>query len=69
MFLLIYCRQWLTPGFALVLQSAAMEETVIWEQHTVTLHRVSVYNYFIHSFLSSLYCSFPTLLVFGIPAL
>lgn len=24
-----------------VLQSAAMEETVIWEQHTVTLHRVS----------------------------
>lgn len=23
-----------------VLQSAAMEETVIWEQHTVTLHRV-----------------------------
>lgn len=28
-----------------VLQSAAMEETVIWEQHTVTLHRVSVYNF------------------------
>lgn len=26
----------------LVFQSAAMEETVIWEQHTVTLHRVSV---------------------------
>lgn len=26
----------------LVLQSAAMEETVIWEQHTVTLHRVSL---------------------------
>lgn len=29
----------------LVLQSAVMEETVIWEQHTVTLHRVSVYNF------------------------
>lgn len=28
----------------LALQSAAMEETVIWEQHTVTLHRVSGYN-------------------------
>lgn len=27
-----------------MLQSAAMEETVIWEQHTVTLHRVSVYS-------------------------
>lgn len=25
-----------------VFQSAAMEETVIWEQHTVTLHRVRV---------------------------
>lgn len=29
---------------SVVLQSAAMEETVIWEQHTVTLHRVSVDN-------------------------
>lgn len=29
----------LSPVFY-VLQSAAMEETVIWEQHTVTLHRV-----------------------------
>lgn len=27
---------------SLVFQSAAMEETVIWEQHTVTLHRVGV---------------------------
>lgn len=25
-----------------VFQSAAMEETVIWEQHTVTLHRVGI---------------------------
>lgn len=24
------------------MQSAAMEETVIWEQHTVTLHRVGI---------------------------
>lgn len=31
-----------------------MEETVIWEQHTVTLHRVSVYNSLNHSSLSSL---------------
>ncbi len=26
-----------------VFQSAAMEETVIWEQHTVTLHRVCIF--------------------------
>lgn len=25
-----------------LMQSAAMEETVIWEQHTVTLHRVGI---------------------------
>lgn len=37
----------------LVFQSAAMEETVIWEQHTVTLHRVSVYSPLIHSPLPS----------------
>lgn len=42
----------------LVLQSAAMEETVIWEQHTVTLHRVSVYNSLIPSFLSCLFFLF-----------
>lgn len=48
-----YCSsiKWISH---LVLQSAAMEETVIWEQHTVTLHRVSVYNVIIHSPLSSL---------------
>lgn len=32
-----------------MLQSAAMEETVIWEQHTVTLHRVSFYVSSVHS--------------------
>lgn len=34
------CRCW-SDSVVFVLQSAAMEETVIWEQHTVTLHRVS----------------------------
>lgn len=42
-----------------MLQSAAMEETVIWEQHTVTLHRVSAYNSLIHSTLSSNLSFFP----------
>uniref|UniRef100_A0A3P9QHX4 Zona occludens protein 1 n=1 Tax=Poecilia reticulata TaxID=8081 RepID=A0A3P9QHX4_POERE len=29
----------------LVLQSAAMEETIIWEQHTVTLHRAAGFGF------------------------
>lgn len=52
--------------FFFVLQSAAMEETVIWEQHTVTLHRVSVYSSLIHSTLSSHLSFFPSLPVSGI---
>lgn len=35
-----------------VMQSAAVEEAVIWEQHTVTLHRVSVNNYLIYFSMS-----------------
>lgn len=38
-----------------------MEETVIWEQHTVTLHRVSVLNGFL-LFPSLLLCLFGKLL-------
>uniref|UniRef100_A0A3B4W944 Zona occludens protein 1 n=1 Tax=Seriola lalandi dorsalis TaxID=1841481 RepID=A0A3B4W944_SERLL len=34
-----------TDLFPLVLQSAAMEETVIWEQHTVTLHRAPGFGF------------------------
>uniref|UniRef100_A0A3B5AXP2 Zona occludens protein 1 n=1 Tax=Stegastes partitus TaxID=144197 RepID=A0A3B5AXP2_9TELE len=33
------------PPSYLVLQSAAMEETVIWEQHTVTLHRAPGFGF------------------------
>lgn len=62
---LIYWNQDIDP-FLFVLQSAAMEETVIWEQHTVTLHRVSVYNSLIHSTLSSHLSFFPSLPVSGI---
>lgn len=36
-----FCRSFDLTLLVFVLQSAAMEETVIWEQHTVTLHRVS----------------------------
>ncbi|KAK1802162.1 hypothetical protein P4O66_021830, partial [Electrophorus voltai] len=33
------------PAFLCVLQSAVMEETVIWEQHTVTLHRAPGFGF------------------------
>uniref|UniRef100_A0A3Q2XQX9 Zona occludens protein 1 n=1 Tax=Hippocampus comes TaxID=109280 RepID=A0A3Q2XQX9_HIPCM len=33
------------PLYFLLLQSAAMEETVIWEQHTVTLHRAAGFGF------------------------
>uniref|UniRef100_A0A673BMZ8 Tight junction protein ZO-1-like n=1 Tax=Sphaeramia orbicularis TaxID=375764 RepID=A0A673BMZ8_9TELE len=35
----------MTVFFFSVLQSAAMEETVIWEQHTVTLHRAPGFGF------------------------
>ncbi|XP_039988450.1 tight junction protein ZO-1 isoform X6 [Xiphias gladius] len=36
---------WLFPRKARSVQSAAMEETVIWEQHTVTLHRAPGFGF------------------------
>lgn len=37
-----FCVCWSHCTVFSVFQSAAMEETVIWEQHTVTLHRVGI---------------------------
>lgn len=58
MYVLIHWPQYINPFPLVALQSAAMEETVIWEQHTVTLHRVSFFQLFIplSSFVFVLLC-------------